>query len=241
MERILSADADVVFLQEVDRFKQFRNEMAKHGYEGAYGQKRGGAVDGVALFWKRGLGRSGDAVVIPLGFSVHVALAQRLVLGGKETICCVTHLKAGMNEKGEAARETQMANLLQALGEMQAAHEVESVIVAGDLNSHHADLTEPPVAAKVAPQLVQSGFVNAYASADDNRGFTTWAGWSAREVKATIDAIWHLPVLRCDAVLDYPSEEDVLQFPERLPNHAEPSDHVHIAACLSWPEEKGPR
>lgn len=238
LARILHPDPDVIFLQEIDHYKQFRRALAKHGYQGAYQQKRGGAIDGVALFWRTTLQAVGPPVTIPLRVSVHQALAQTLVLDGQPTICCVVHLKAGMNEKDEATRAQQLHTLLETLRDMRAGGGADAdagaagVIVGGDFNAHHSDLAEPLVVARAVRLLAREGYRNAYAARDAKGGFSTWAGWCAREVKATIDAIWHSPSLRCEAVLDYPPEEDLVTVPERLPNQHEPSDHIHIAAVL---------
>jgi hypothetical protein len=45
---------DVVCMQEVDHFADLEAALGAHGYSGAYAQRTGGRLDGLATFWLRG-------------------------------------------------------------------------------------------------------------------------------------------------------------------------------------------
>ncbi|XP_026454354.1 carbon catabolite repressor protein 4 homolog 6-like [Papaver somniferum] len=44
--------ADIMCLQEVDRFQDLENELKVHGYEGIWKMRTGQAIDGCAIFWR---------------------------------------------------------------------------------------------------------------------------------------------------------------------------------------------
>lgn len=53
IEEILRYGADVICLQELDRYDDLKVEMDRQGYDGVYKQKGGKRLDGVAIFYKR--------------------------------------------------------------------------------------------------------------------------------------------------------------------------------------------
>jgi len=54
VQQIIAQDADIVFLQEVDHFRDhFLPELGKLGYEGVHKQRPGGKKDGCSIFYKR--------------------------------------------------------------------------------------------------------------------------------------------------------------------------------------------
>ncbi|KAI3972207.1 hypothetical protein MKX01_011759 [Papaver californicum] len=44
--------ADIMCLQEVDRFQDLENELKVHGYEGIWKMRTGQAIHGCAIFWR---------------------------------------------------------------------------------------------------------------------------------------------------------------------------------------------
>lgn len=244
---ILEQDPDVVGLQEVDlapgdgqrkgpnpaRDAAIRRDLAHAGYDGRFVRKFGRALDGVGLFWRRSrLRPASGPKTLALG-SVFVALAQPLKFSEESCACftaVVTHLKAGVSAEAESARTVQARELLRKL-EGQ-----ENVVLLADLNAH----CRPWLGDKQAliqPQaypLLCRALRSAYSEVlGDEPAFTSWGGWAGRDVRGVFDYVFvRGPLFRPWRVLCVPSGEDVLAFPERLPNPEHPTDHVPMVAEL---------
>jgi endonuclease/exonuclease/phosphatase family metal-dependent hydrolase len=254
---LLRHDPDVIGLQEVDlagwgeygydgqqmpsHADEIAYDLAAYGYEGVFARKGGCACDGVGLFWKKSrVARRGPQQVWPLGVSVHVALAQSLVLAdGQSILAVVTHLKAGLDAGAENMRRAQVSGLLQIL-----AHQIEPVVLLADLNAHCRPFT-PAEGAPVEPfayTMMLQSFRSAYKEAlDDELDFTCWAGYHDRDIRGVFDYILlrnearSKSAMRVLAVLDAPSAEEVLAAPQRLPNPRHPTDHIELVADIALP------
>jgi exonuclease III len=253
---LLRHSPDVIGLQEVDlagwgcygsngkmlpcHAEQIAYDLATQGYDGVFCRKGGTACDGLGLFWKTSrLGRRESHQVWPLGISVHVALAQPLVLWetGAEVLPVVTHLKAGLDAGSENVRFAQSAQLLEML-----AHQASPVILLADLNAHCRPFN-PRDGGPVEPivyKLLSSYFSSAYRDVlQEEPDFTCWAGYQDRDVRGVFDYIFlHAPSrsnvkLRTLAVLRPPSGAEVLAAPTRLPHNSHPSDHIELIADVA--------
>lgn len=248
---ILELRPDIIGLQEVDLLsdteeglvahdKEIKVDLNKIGYRGSFARKTGRACDGVGLFWRAArLSAVGKADTWRLGSSVHVALAQPLLLDGalRFTAVC-THLKAGLVEEAESMRATQAAKLLQFLDRHTNA------VVLADLNAHcrqtlvagrphtaHSDELLEPRAYPLLTGELRSAYKEVLS---DEPNYTCWGGWSDREVRLVCDYI----LLKGDLfqprrVLQVPTVEDVTGYAERLPNPDYPTDHVPLVADLA--------
>lgn len=234
---ILAHSPDVVCLQEVDRFEDFRFALKTAGYEGTFCKKDGKfCKDGNAVFWKVAKfpsWRSKHIKLLPKNFMK--ALFVRLTMvSGARIVVCSTHLKAGFDREDQ--RLEQATSLVQRLERFAGD---DPTILCGDLNAHYSPLClcssetccDPTrmFKAKVIPMLLEAGFRNAYGSFPS---FTCWAGYIDREVKATFDYIFIRGSVRALSVLDVPCDEQVAQLPTRLPNDTYPSDHVYLVADI---------
>lgn len=238
---VLEQDPDIIGLQEVDlapgdrggpsdaHDAEIRRDFAKAGYNGTFARKKGRALDGVAIFWKRSRCRpASSAMTLDLG-SVFVAAAQPLIIDNKWRFTAVaTHLKAGLNQQAETMRVGQAKSLLWQLW----GH--ENVIILADLNAHcRAWLNDEKV--EVKPQaypLLTDELWSCYKEVlGDEPDFTCWGGFAGRDVRGVFDYIMYRgDILSPVSVLKTPAGADVLRVPERLPNAEHPSDHVPMVA-----------
>ena len=51
-QELQQLNADVICMEEVDHFDDFRTHLTQYGYEGIFKKKVGSNLDGCALFWK---------------------------------------------------------------------------------------------------------------------------------------------------------------------------------------------
>merc|ERR1712050_590272 len=126
-------------------------------------------------------------MIMDLG-SVFVALAQPLILDGKWRFTAVaTHLKAGLTSEAEVIRVGQARSLLHQLW----GH--NNVILLADLNAHcrpWIDDNNKMVQPQVYP-LLTSELWSAYQEVlGDEPDFTSWGGWSGRDVRGVFDYIF---------------------------------------------------
>mmetsp|Transcript_63509 Transcript_63509/g.186355 ORF Transcript_63509/g.186355 Transcript_63509/m.186355 type:complete len:570 (-) Transcript_63509:46-1755(-) len=156
MSLILQFEPHLVGLQEVDMLEgtaeeleahdaEIRRDLGSAGFEGTFARKGGRACDGLGVFWRRErLKAAGEPETWTLAASVHVALAQPLLLDGTwPFLAVVTHLKAGLSAEAEEIRERQAGALLERL-------EVHpDVVLMADLNAHCRpwDFESPPAGA----------------------------------------------------------------------------------------------
>merc|ERR1712032_258976 len=141
-----------------------------------------------------------------------------------------THLKAKAGEENEKLRELHIEQMLGHLSNCEPAH----VVLCGDFNTDPFDVEHHKARAVPAVLGHDMGFCSAYplpASAED-AGYTTWKRRKEREDRHVIDYIFHTPGLQPGAVWEVPAAADMCR--ERLPNRKYPSDHVAIAAELTF-------
>jgi len=208
LDRFVTADADVLCLQEIEPalFEAAKERLTTH--EGRYLAKIG-RPDGVAIFVKADRRPSDWREIIYRDGTGHGALSVRAVVPhGVKIGIATTHLKWQKPEVPAAERLSigQLSELLDAF-----VRDGEAWIVTGDLN---ADATS--VTLKVA---FARGFVDPYAATPN--AYTSNANAKAKR----IDFLLHTEQLRARTTLP-PTIDD--RTP--LPSEREPSDHLAIAA-----------
>lgn len=241
LEQILLYDPDIIALQEVDHFEDYYlPSLRKVGYDGLFVVKKdspclkfpnNSGPDGCAMFYdieRFSLVNHKDVTLKDTnGFLANqVALIVNLFDKVHEkTLCCVvTHLKA--KQEFEELRHCQGLQLLECVSE--STSDDKSVLVFGDFN---AEPTEQVC------QLMETNqylcLKNSYISATGgNPEFTTWKFRPDKEVKHTIDYVWHSPDLSVTGCLKVPDSGDVPA--ERLPCFQYPSDHLSLVFDFCW-------
>ena len=144
------------------------------------------------------------------------------------------------SNRQEAEREKQAAALLAALAGF-AASEDEPVLLAGDLNAHHAPLPAverdgAPLPPRALDALRRGGLRCAHTeAAGAPPPFTYWAGWSDRDVKTAFDhCLLRGRRVRAAAALGMPSAEAVAASGCRLPHADYPSDHLSLVVEVQF-------
>lgn len=241
--------ADLLGLQELDLARDLDHsgglfkDMKSGGYTGVAAKKKGRACDGVALLWREDrLTAVGKHEIWKLSpSSVMVALAQRLRLDDQqEFLAVVTHLKAGLNAASEAERCIQAETLIRNVRNAKLP-----TIVLADLNADRRPVLgdEGVLEPCCHPSLLRSGFRSAVQDVlGEEFVYTCWGGWVGHDVESVFDYVLLYSgdeeagggVRRIEArrVLAMPSSEDVVRFPDRLPNPEYPSDHFSVVADL---------
>lgn len=239
---LLEHSPDLIGLQELDLSEdlshggQIFRDLEAAGYKGTAAKKKGRAADGVGLLWRTS--RLQEVVQPEIWklskSSVHVAVAQRLLLDGEtEVLAVATHLKAGLHADAEAERVLQAEGLIGRLRK-----ERSPTIVLADLNSgcrpmadHYGDTLDP----KVLDLFAQAGLLSAYSVVVGSEPeYTCWGGWHAYDTAGVFDyVLCSGEQLVPDRVLSLPVAQEVCAFPERLPNALYPSDHFPLVVDFS--------
>lgn len=221
--------ADLIALQEVDRFHDLEARLRPLGYAGLWVPKATGR-DGPCVFFHRE--RFALRWSRPLRFvtaegasatQVAVMAALEDLRNGRPLLVATTHLKA--KPGFEAVREHQAQQLLAAVKEALAQLEPGTQLIVT------ADLNDTPDSAAYKQLVSDGSLTSAYAELlGEEAPWTTWKVRSSGEVRRTIDYIFTGPTLRPEAVLLPPPMEMVDEA--RLPSERYPSDHLCLWARL---------
>ncbi|XP_068701978.1 nocturnin-like [Montipora foliosa] len=242
LQEILTYDPDVIALEEIDHFEDyFLPSLRELGYEGLFAPKRdspclkfpnNSGPDGCALFYDFDRFSVVNHTDIALkdsdgNLTSQVALIVNLLdkVQGRTLCCGVTHFKA--KEEYRDLRFSQGNEVLKCI--FESLGDDKTVLICGDFN---AEPSEPVC------QLMEENHCvcmkNSYVSATgENPEFTTWKFRPGdREVKHTIDYIWHSPNLNVTGCVKVP-ESDIV--PENLlPCLEYPSDHLSLVFDFRW-------
>ncbi|RUS71506.1 hypothetical protein EGW08_020757 [Elysia chlorotica] len=249
LEELLTYQASIYCLQEVDHFDFFKANLSKLGFEGVFYPKpdspclyepNNDGPDGCAVFWNtaqlqlvsqdsfvlcRTSGSETNQVAIMCRFKVALGPHK-----GKEFVCATTHLKAKKHHA--VLRGEQGLDLEQTLREKTGGL---PLVLCGDFN---ADPDETVV------QLIknsQLNLVSAYtllSPSQDEPHFTTWKvrggkKGSQEESVHTIDYLFFSrDKFQCEQLLEMPTEDQLR--PNFLPSYAYPSDHLSLAADFKF-------
>lgn len=253
LKTVTEANADVVCLQEVNRYEDwFLPHMQEMGYDGRFCAKPaspceryGYPVDGCALFYRTEYFEQLSPMRCICYAQLVKGSSQRQVLQvahlkdkrvEKELFVVSTHLKAKANPESESLRREQVREMLKLLSKsienrrqtLEAGGTVSAepaVIVCGDFN-------DVPQSSVVRAMLSHPlGFQSAYPL---DKGFTTWKFRTEGQKKATIDYIWYAEGREIGL-----ESTDGLASAERigengLPNEEYPSDHLALVADFEW-------
>lgn len=249
LQELLTYEADVICLQEIDDFQFFEIELQSLGYNGIWFPKPWSpcldvpgnlGADGCAVFYKCSklseVSRHTDILMSSAGTTnqVMIVLCLRDLTSRQCFWIAVTHLKA--RRQYVQYRLEQGRFLLSRLAQLVPA--MAPVIVCGDFNA----LPEEPVVQAFRDGLPSLfTFESAYVLATGNEmPYTTWKyrgqpSGPPKEERHTIDYIWcSRTTCTVEAVLVAPDDDDV--GPDRLPCLAYPSDHLSLVAdiTLAW-------
>jgi len=221
---VAALDADVVCLQEVEpaSFGALDLRLGRAGYAGHLALKGGGRPDGCATFFRTDVFPAGE--VRPLYYadgrggapdSGHVALLAVLTHASGQTLTVAnTHLR--WDEPGRAREEhvgrRQASLLLDALADAFAG---EAAIVCGDLNVTPGD--------DLIAEMKRRGLSDAYAVRDGD------VTCNANARCKRIDFILHGAAFTAT-----PVALPAIDARTPLPSAEQPSDHLAIAARLTW-------
>ncbi|MFT7807432.1 nocturnin-like isoform X1 [Arapaima gigas] len=247
LEEILTYEPDILCLQEVDHYYDtFSPVLASLGYYCTFQPKPcspclevdgNNGPDGCALFVRHSRFLLEESMSLQLApatlFSNQVAIVQKLRCRDTDQQLCVavTHLKA--RSGWEQLRCAQGSDLLRILEQATEGTHIP-LLVCGDFNAEPSE--------DVYRQFATSGLGLDSAckllSADSQSEppYTTWKIRPSGESCHTLDYIWYSRgTLRVDAVLDFPTEEQI--GPNRLPSYNYPSDHLSLVCDISFHEE----
>ncbi|XP_057312107.1 nocturnin-like [Hydractinia symbiolongicarpus] len=244
LNEILSANADVVCLEEVDHFDDFfAPELKTAGYEGFFVLKRdspclrfpgNNGPDGVAIFYRRNKYVLVEQITEYLeeedgkkGQQGFLGLVLKDINLKKFIFFVCSHLKA---KKGfEPRRLAQTKSAVAIIESIQQKYENDLLLIwCGDFNGQ----SHEPFHNYIRTSNLQ--LCSAYAAAlGDEPAFTTWKIRPTGEGKASIDYIWYsYNTLKVAQVLK--PMEDVNVPPTRFPSLNHGSDHIALCVDFSF-------
>ena len=245
LEEIYRHDADIVSLQEVNRFEAFSEALGAHGYVGAFSAKAysacsslGFPVDGVALFYRQArfkplLAPQTGVFVAPDGTNLSQCFLSLLLLdkqAQKPLLVATTHLKAKDNwEEMRLAEARQLSELLRVQLMAAGCAPPPALLVCGDFNAS----LEAPCCQQLTASL---GLVPTARSVPPLAAFSTWKYRTTEagelEKCCVIDHMWHCPQLRHTATRAQPTKEECGEG--GLPSLSYPSDHLAQLNVFEW-------
>ncbi|XP_046354073.1 nocturnin-like isoform X1 [Haliotis rufescens] len=239
LEELLTYNASVLCLQEVDRFSFLEEKLKSVGYKGVFFPKPYSPCldcdisygpDGCAVFWKTDeldlLDQENVVLQNLMGHAtnqVSIICKFQTKKGGKQFYVAVTHLKA---KNGFSDVRYEQGHFLNATLESMTGN--HPVIVCGDFNAEQTEkVYEVFKTSKV-------GLVSSYAQLSGDGSeipFTTWkvrGGITGKkELSRTIDYVWFTPSkIGLKSVLMMPTVHEIGE--NRLPSHTYPSDHLSL-------------
>ncbi len=254
LEELRKADADLIALQEVNRFEELEEALRAQGYVGAFAAKRcspcvglGFPGDGLALFFRasrfKALGEARHASFVAEDGSTPLSqcfLYRALLdLQSQRTLLVAnTHLKAKASPEFDAVRLMEATQLLTELERASAALPADAqppgVLLCGDFNT---TLDARACRAVTASALGLAPVARDVPSAD---AFSTWkfrpkqpGGSELAEKRCVIDHVWHsAPALRHVAMWAQPTRDECGL--DALPSMAYPSDHIAQFNVFEW-------
>ena len=241
LEEVLTYNATIVCLEEVDRFRYMQEQLAAAGYEGCFFPKPDSPClysdvnygpDGCSIFWKS------DQVKLEMQKNIilrddkgeetnQVAILCKFTHLGlkKELFAAVTHFKS--KSPYWQLRHEQGRYLEKVLTEQVAP--TVPLVVCGDFNA------EPSEQVYAAFQSSQLNLNSAYRYLSDRMEEPAYTTWKVRggpkgqneETAQCIDYMWftknHLQPV---ALLKFPTGEEIGE--NRLPSMTYPSDHLSL-------------
>mmetsp|Transcript_25144 Transcript_25144/g.35228 ORF Transcript_25144/g.35228 Transcript_25144/m.35228 type:complete len:251 (+) Transcript_25144:178-930(+) len=246
-QELISKNADIICLQEVDRFDDFFQPILKPlGFEGIWKKKISNFnKDGVALFWNTNLIELIKHEFYRFDNDNQVAIISLMKIKNTEIqfALATTHLKAATGFDEQRLKQgheltTRTEHFLHTLG---IDIKTIPVIITGDFNDYPISpviqfmLNGKTLHTDNSTKSLSHNFTfqSAYKSYD-NSGKEPWTTYKkrAREILETIDYIFYTPhKIQVKQLLEIP---DVSALPNRMPSDTYPSDHIAIMAELAF-------
>ncbi|KAG9328623.1 hypothetical protein JZ751_006128 [Albula glossodonta] len=248
LEEILTYQADILCLQEVDHyFDTFQPVLNSLGYHSTFCPKpwspcldveHNNGPDGCALFFKCDRFKLLDSISLRLAALAlktnQVAIVQTLQCraSGRPLCVAVTHLKA--RSGWERLRSAQGSDLLQSLQTATGGADGIPLLVCGDFN---AEPSEDVYRRFASSSLgLDSAYKQLSLDGQTEPPYTSWKIRPSGESCHTLDYIWYSRhALRVDSVLDLPTEEQI--GPGRLPSYSYPSDHLSLVCDVRFRDD----
>eukprot|EP00210_Caulerpa_lentillifera_P002961 g2827.t1 len=253
LSEIQEADADVICLQEVNKYDDFfRPALEKAGYQSYYlpklnspATKYGAPRDGCAVFYKSSrfqlkqepLGKayiSRDGSLMNQGF---IILSLVDSTQNREFILATTHLKAKNGIEEEETRIHQVNQLLNELNELRSESYTNGstipVIVCGDFNA------EPNAeSVHIMRKNYPFNFVNLWDfktnTPDEKSVITTFKWRDCGLAKRVIDYVWFTTCDELELIERWSMLSDEQIGENGLPAQKYGSDHVALCARFAW-------
>lgn len=255
LAEIDAAEADIICLQEVNRFPDFfEPELTKRGYTGVFAEKSsspcvhfGFPKDGQALFWRTSrLQAAGEKFAKSYVDAAGQTLSQGRLLQllqdratGAMLLAATTHLKAKAGAECEGVRVLESAQLAMDLRNAMSESNGTplALLLCGDFND---DPTSRPVENLLADS--QLSLRSALSDLSLPERFTTWKYRTSKdgsicEKRAIIDYVFYAPgagasALRPVARWAPPTTKEI--GPGALPSPQYPSDHLAVLVEFEW-------
>ena len=246
LEELYRSSADIVALQEVNRYEAFADALGAHGYAGAFSKKAfsacsslGFPVDGVALFYRQARFKPMDVpqagvFTAPDGSSLSQCWLSMLLLdkeAQRPLLVATTHLKAKADfEEMRLVEARQLSEVLRDQLSSAGGATPPALVVCGDFNA--------PLEASCCQQVCMSlGLVPTARSVPPHEAFSTWKyrNTAAGELEkcCVIDHMWQCPQqLRQTATRAQPTKAEC--GASGLPSLAYPSDHLAQLNVFEW-------
>ena len=242
LQEILLYDPDIIALEEVDHFNDYYlPSLRKLGYEGLFTAKinspclkfvGNSGPDGCALFYDTARFTLTSYKDVTLKHSNNSPTSQVALLAnlldnvqGRTFCIAVTHLKA--KEEFSDLRYAQGNDLLRSVSDF--SQDNQAMLICGDFN---AEPTES-ICQLMEQNQYNIPLINAYRNATGtDPEFTTWKIRPEKEVKHTIDYVWHTDKLSVTGCLKIPGSDIIPQC--RLPCYQYPSDHIALVFDFCW-------
>jgi mRNA deadenylase 3'-5' endonuclease subunit Ccr4 len=215
------ANADLIFLQEIDHYKDFIEPfLATRGYHGFFQKKDGWHYDGLCILYRDSMFDLVSHSSLRYGETAQLALIAELIYKplSLRVIAVTTHLRS--YRQCEAVRLEQIKQLI---SHLELTSPSGKLVMGMDMNS------EP--SGPVYAQLLGSslGLTSLYREADEEPEFTTHKYREALQSR-TIDYLFargFSPV----TLYSLPTKEAIGS--SALPSEEYPSDHLALSAGLT--------
>jgi nocturnin len=218
---LIRANADLIFLQEIDHYSDFIEPfLAARGYLGLFQQKEGWHRDGLCIMYRASMFDLVTHSSLRYGESAQFAMMAELIYKplSLRVTAVTTHLRS--YRRYEAVRLEQIRQLI---SHLELTWPSGRLVIGMDMNSEPSGL--------VYAELVGSslGLTSLYREADEEPEFTTHKYREALQSR-TID---YLFARGFSAVTLYslPTKEAI--GASALPSEEYPSDHIALSAGLT--------
>jgi len=252
LTEIQEADADLICLQEVNKYEDFfLPAMKEAGYGSFYLPKQnspalkyGAPSDGCAIFYRASkfelrnepIGKSyvsKDGIIMNQGFII-LSLIDKSE--NRDFILATTHLKAKNETESEEARNLQVSQLLQELTAFRTGLDQDAevpIIVCGDFNAE-PDSQSCRLMRRNSDFRFLSIWDFKVQTAEEQSLITTYKWRRYGLAKRIIDYVWFTSHGDLDLVRRWSMLSDSQIGEQGLPTDGYGSDHIALCAQFAW-------